>query len=70
MIIKSKITPENRKRYFTILGACAQLSLALAIFLGRMETTGLDFLIGILYGFSIVGNLAYLYTISKNGLGG
>lgn len=66
MIIKSKITPENLKRYFTIFGACAQIALVLGIVLGRMEILNLDFVIGMLYGFSMVGNIAFLVFISRN----
>jgi len=65
MLIKTKRTPEEQKKYFTILGAAAQLALVLGIILGRMDIPHLDFLIGMLYGFSMVGNLAYIYMITR-----
>jgi hypothetical protein len=65
-----KRTPEARRRYFTALGAAAQLALVLGIFLGRLEIQNLDFLIGMLYGFSIVGNLAFLMVVSQKNYGG
>ena len=65
MIIKSRIKTENREKYFTYLGAAAQLALVLGILLGRIEKPGLDFVTGMLIGFSIVGNLAFLVTISR-----
>lgn len=66
---KLKHTPEERRRYFTILGAAAQLALALGIFLGRLEIPNLDFLIGMLYGFSMVGNLAFLIVVARKDIG-
>ena len=63
--IKPKRTPEERKRYFTILGACAQFTLVVAIMLGRLDLPNLDFLIGMLYGFSLTGNLAYLIVVVR-----
>ena len=68
--LKLKQTPEERRRYFTILGAAAQLALVFGIFLGRMEIPNLDFIIGMLYGFSLVGNLAYLVVVVRKGSGG
>ena len=64
--IKQERTPEERRRYFTILGACAQVALVLGIFLSRLELAHLDFLVGMLYGFSMVGNLAYLIVVVRN----
>jgi hypothetical protein len=67
--IKPKRTSEERHRYFTLLGASAQFALVLGILLGRLDLPNLDFLIGMLYGFSMVGNLAYLVVVvrPKNG---
>ena len=65
MLLKAKRTPEEQKKSLTILGAAAQLALVLGVFLGRMDIPNLDFLIGMLYGFSMVGNLAFLIMISK-----
>lgn len=65
LTIKQKRTPEERRRYFTILGACAQFALVIGIFLSRLELAHLDFFIGMLYGFSMVGNLAYLIIVIR-----
>ena len=65
MLLKAKRTPEEQKKYLTILGTAAQLALVLGVFLGRMDIPNLDFLIGMLYGFSMTGNLAFLIMISK-----
>ncbi len=69
IMIKSKRTPEERQRYFTILGAFAQFALVLGILIGRLDLPNLDFLIGMLYGFSVAGNLAFLVVVvrPKNG---
>ena len=65
MLIKSHIKPEIREKMFTWLGASAQLALVLGIFLQRLENPNLDFATGFLIGFSIVGNLAFIYTVSR-----
>ncbi len=67
MIIKS-MTKENQTKYFTVLGGLAQFALVLGIFLGRLENPhpSLNFISGMLIGFSLVGNLAYLVVISRN----
>jgi hypothetical protein len=65
MIIKSWIKPENRVKYFTWLGYAAQIALVLGISLERLENPTLDFITGFLIGFSIIGNLAFIYTISR-----
>ena len=67
---KFERTPEARRRYLTALGAAAQLALVLGIFLGRLEIQNLDFLIGMLYGFSMVGNLAFLFVVARRDAGG
>lgn len=63
---KYKQTPEEHRRVFTILGACAQFALALGIILTRLDLSYLDFFIGMLYGFSMVGNLAYLIVVVRD----
>ena len=67
---KLKRTPEERRRYIPTLGAAAQLALVLGVFLGRLEIQNLDFLIGMLYGFSMVGNLAFLFVVARRDVGG
>lgn len=61
MILKWK----NRTWLLDKLGPVAQLALVLAVILGRLENPSLDFLCGALIGFSIVGNLVYLYRFGK-----
>jgi hypothetical protein len=70
ILSKSKRTPEERKKYVSILGTAAQLALVLGIALGRMEIPNIDFLIGILYGFAIVGNLAFISQVARKESGG
>ena len=53
----------RRKRCFSILGSLAQFALVIAILLDRSHITNIDFLIGMLYGFSMVGNLAFLIIV-------
>ncbi len=63
MIIKSGNSPQ----FFTLLGAMAQLALVLGIFLGRIVDAHpiLNFISGMLVGFSLVGNLAFIIFISR-----
>jgi hypothetical protein len=63
---KTKRTKEERKKFFSILGGSAQVALVLAIVLGRLEVPNLDFIIGMLYGFSMVGNLAFIVSVSRH----
>lgn len=65
MLIKKGLTSERRERVFVIIGGAAQIALVASITLGRLDIEGLDFLEGMLIGFSIVGNLAYLYTTNR-----
>ncbi len=67
MLTKSKINSENRAKYFAVLGGISQLALVLGIFLGRLDNPhpSLDFISGMLMGFSLVGNLAYLVVLSR-----
>jgi len=64
-MFKSKIKPENRMQMLIALGPLAWLALTSSIFLGRMENPNLDFINGFLLGFSIVGNLAYIYVTTR-----
>jgi hypothetical protein len=66
VLLKSNLSPEKRKQYFTWLGAAAQLALVLGILLQQLDNPGLDFFTGMLIGFSIVGNLATLYVFSRS----
>ena len=67
MLIKSAIKSEAQAKYFTVLGGAAQLALAGGILLERLSRTypALDFIAGMLIGFSLVGSLAYLIYFSK-----
>ena len=56
----------RRKRCFSILGSLAQFALVIAILLDRSHITNIDFLIGMLYGFSMVGNLAFLIIVQPD----
>ena len=66
LIIKNEGNPVKRQRYFTILGACAQFTLISGIILSRLDFSHLEFFIGMLYGFSMVGNLAYLIVVVRD----
>lgn len=63
MLIKSNISPEERHKVFTTLFAAAQIAFVLGMVLSRLDWPGMDFLEGLLVGFSLVGNLAYLVNI-------
>ena len=65
MLIKSLVKLEDRNKYFSMLGGLAQLALVLGIVLGRMAILNpvINFISGVLIGFSFVGNLAYLIHI-------
>jgi hypothetical protein len=63
---KFKSAPEERKRYFTYLGAAAQIAFVASILLSRLDYPALDFLEGMLLGFSMVGNLAFLVFVCRN----
>jgi len=65
MFLKQNIKPENRRQLLFALGPLAWLAFMMSVFLGRLEYPHLDFLIGFLTGFSIVGNLAYLYVTTR-----
>ncbi len=65
MLLKTKQTPERRKKNLVYIVGAAQFALVASIILNRLDINGLDFLEGMLLGFSLVGNLAYLYTINR-----
>ena len=56
--VRTHIRPE-------IIGATAQISFVLVVFLSRWEIPNTEFLQGILTGYSIVGNLFFLIYRSK-----
>jgi hypothetical protein len=66
MIIKSKISPHWRKQLLIALGPLAWLAFLASIVLERLGNPDLDFLIGFLTGFSIVGNLVYIYVMTRH----
>jgi hypothetical protein len=61
LLLKMNQTEEEREKIFRFIGGISQISLVICFLLGRLDISGLDFLEGMLLGFSIVGNLAYLY---------
>ena len=65
MFIKSKMNPTDRHKFFRILLGVAQIALVLGLLLSRMDVEGLDFLEGMLIGFSTVGNLAALVYLGR-----
>ena len=62
---KSKLSPDSRIRLLIALGPLSGLAFLLSVFLGRLQDPNLDFLSGFLTGFSIVGNLVYIYVITR-----
>lgn len=66
MILKSQITPSVRIKILTAMGPIAWLALMLSIFLGRLENPNLNFVTGFLVGLAIVGNLAYIFVITRH----
>ena len=65
MFLKANLTPEVRKKRITLLGGLAQIALVTSIVLSRIDLPGLDFVEGLLAGFSLVGNLAFLIFYSR-----
>jgi Ca2+/H+ antiporter len=66
MLLKQKINPEKRMQLLMALGPVAGLALVLSIFLGRTGNPALDFGQGFLVGISIVGNLVYVFVITRH----
>jgi len=66
MLIKST-KPEDRARFTRWMGICAQIALVLGILLNRLDSPypAVNFIAGMLLGFSMVGNLAFLVTFSR-----
>jgi hypothetical protein len=65
MLLKAGMKPEDRIKIITYLGGFAQIALVTSLFLSRMNLPGLDFVEGLLLGFSLVGNLTFLIYHSK-----
>jgi len=65
MLLKTKQTPGRRQKTLVYIGGIAQFAFVVSIMLSRLNIDGLDFLEGLLLGFSIVGNLAYLFFTSR-----
>jgi len=65
MPIKSLIKPETRTKILVALGPMAGLALMISIFLGRLNDPNLDFAGGFLIGLSIVGNLAFIFVVTR-----
>jgi hypothetical protein len=65
MLLKHKFAPEKRMQILIALGPIAGLAFVLSIFLGRLDNPNLDFITGLLTGFSIVGNLAYIFVVTR-----
>ncbi len=51
-----------------ILGGAAQLALVASILLDRFTISHTEFIQGMLIGFSVVGNIAWLLAVRKRGL--
>ncbi len=66
MWIKSKISPEDQRKVFTALFGAAQIAFVVGMIMSRLDLPGMDFLEGMLVGFSIVGNLAFLVYTRAN----
>jgi len=58
--IKAKYNLSSRPE---ILGGVAQLALVASFLLGQFNVSHTDFLQGMLIGFSVVGNLALLFSL-------
>jgi len=58
-----KLSPEKRETAIWILFALAQISLAVSGILGHFFEDKVPFLIGMLTGFSMVGNLFFLTQV-------
>lgn len=65
MLWKSKLTPDSRIKLLIALGPLSGLAFVLSVYIGRLQDPNLDFLLGFLIGFSIVGNLAYIYATTQ-----
>ena len=65
MIAKPWIKLGDRHTNFTWLGYAAQIALAFSILLERLGNPALDFISGLLLGFSLVGNLAFIFAIAR-----
>jgi hypothetical protein len=66
VLIKHKNFSKNRIQILTALGPLAWLALIASTVLGRLDNPSLDFVIGFLVGFTIVGNLVYIYVVTRH----
>jgi hypothetical protein len=66
MYLKQKINPEKRLQFLIALGPIAWLALVLSIILGSTGNPVLDFVQGFLVGISIVGNLGYIFVVTRH----
>lgn len=66
MLLIEKNNPEKRIQLLTALGPITWLALVLSIFLGQTGNPALDFAQGFLVGISIVGNLAYIFVVTRH----
>jgi hypothetical protein len=62
-LVLYKLSPDKRVTATWVLFALAQISLALSCILGYYLEDQVPFLIGILTGFSLVGNLFFLTRV-------
>ena len=65
MIWKTCEKSKYRKILFLMIGPLPWLALTFSIFLNRMGNQDFDFLTGFLLGFSMVGNLVYIFTTHR-----
>lgn len=65
MFSKSQIALSNRIKIIAGLGPLAGLALITSFF-GLMENPNLDFLTGFLVRFSNIGNLVYIFVVSRH----
>jgi hypothetical protein len=62
----TKIKSRYRSRLKPFLGPLAQLAFVAAIVMDRLGDPSLSFVTGILMGFSVVGNIMFLYTSARS----
>ena len=65
MLLKSKLFGKDRRALTTLLGGAAQIALVIGLVLGQLNVPSTDFVQGMLIGFSIVGNLAFMIIVSR-----
>jgi hypothetical protein len=62
---KPKLYTETRIQLLIALGPLAGLAFILSIFINSLENPDMDLLSGFLTGFSITGNLVYIYVTTR-----